>query len=27
VVIRPGEKRLDSVWGVPGDTPWETFRL
>jgi isopenicillin-N N-acyltransferase-like protein len=27
VVIRPIEKRLDSVWGIPGDRPWETFRL
>ena len=27
VVIRPGEKRLDSVWGIPGDNPWESFRL
>jgi isopenicillin-N N-acyltransferase-like protein len=27
VVIRPLEKRLDSVWGVPGDSPWESFQL
>jgi isopenicillin-N N-acyltransferase-like protein len=27
VVIRPRERRLDSVWGIPGDSPWETFRL
>ena len=27
VVIRPMELRLDSVWGVPGDGPWESFRL
>jgi isopenicillin-N N-acyltransferase-like protein len=27
VMIRPAERRLDSVWGVPGDRPWETFRL
>jgi isopenicillin-N N-acyltransferase-like protein len=27
VVIKPGERRLDSVWGIPGDHPWETFRL
>jgi isopenicillin-N N-acyltransferase-like protein len=27
VVIRPGERRLDSVWGIPDDAPWETFRL
>jgi isopenicillin-N N-acyltransferase-like protein len=27
VVIKPGERRLDSVWGIPGHHPWETFRL
>ena len=27
VVIRPRERKLDSVWGSPGDTPWESFRL
>ncbi len=27
VVIRPREKRLDSVWGIPGDGPWESFQL
>jgi len=27
VVIRPRERRLDSVWGIPGDNPWESFRL
>lgn len=27
VKIWPGERRLDSVWGVPGDRDWETFRL
>jgi isopenicillin-N N-acyltransferase-like protein len=27
VVIRPRERRLDSVWGIPGDHPWESFRL
>jgi isopenicillin-N N-acyltransferase-like protein len=27
VVIRPKEKKLDSVWGIPGDSPWESFRL
>jgi isopenicillin-N N-acyltransferase like protein len=27
VVIRPREKRLDSVWGIPGDNAWESFRL
>ena len=27
VVIRSREKRLDAVWGIPGDHPWESFRL
>jgi len=27
VVIRPVERTLKSVWGVPGDHPWETFQL
>jgi isopenicillin-N N-acyltransferase-like protein len=27
VMIHPGQRRLQSVWGIPGDTPWETFRL
>lgn len=27
VVIRPREKKLESVWGIPGDSPWESFRL
>jgi isopenicillin-N N-acyltransferase-like protein len=27
VVIRPKEKLLDSVWGIPGESPWEPFRL
>ncbi len=27
VVMRPSEQRLDAVWGIPGDHPWETFRL
>jgi hypothetical protein len=27
VVIRPGERRLDSVWGIPGEIPWESFQL
>jgi isopenicillin-N N-acyltransferase-like protein len=27
VVIRPRERLLDSVWGIPGDSPWESFRL
>lgn len=25
VVMKPGEKSLDAVWGVPGDYPWEHF--
>lgn len=25
VVMRPREKALDAVWGVPGDHPWEHF--
>jgi isopenicillin-N N-acyltransferase-like protein len=27
VVIRPGTRRLDSVWGIPGEVPWESFSL
>ncbi|MEX1126150.1 MAG: C45 family peptidase [Acidimicrobiia bacterium] len=27
VVMRPAERRMESVWGVPGDHPWETFQL
>ncbi len=27
VKMVPAERRLDSVWGLPGDGPWETFRL
>jgi isopenicillin-N N-acyltransferase-like protein len=27
VVMHTRERRLDSVWGIPGDLPWETFRL
>jgi isopenicillin-N N-acyltransferase like protein len=27
VVMRSRERRLDSVWGIPGDVPWETFAL
>jgi isopenicillin-N N-acyltransferase-like protein len=27
VVMRPASRRLESVWGVPGDEPWETFQL
>jgi len=27
VVMRTTQRRLDSVWGLPGETPWETFQL
>jgi isopenicillin-N N-acyltransferase-like protein len=27
VVMRTNQRRLDSVWGLPGETPWETFQL
>ena len=27
VVIEPAHKRMRSVWGVPRDHAWETFRL
>jgi isopenicillin-N N-acyltransferase-like protein len=27
VVIRPGQRQLDSVWGIPDENPWESFRL
>ncbi|MGH8953347.1 MAG: C45 family autoproteolytic acyltransferase/hydrolase [Acidimicrobiia bacterium] len=27
VVIHTVERRLDSVWGIPGDGPWESFRM
>lgn len=27
VIMRPAERRMESVWGVPGDHPWETFQL
>ena len=27
VIMRPGERLMESVWGVPGDRPWETFQL
>lgn len=27
VVMRPADRQLDSVWGIPGDEPWETFQL
>lgn len=27
VLMKPGERRMQAVWGVPGDQPWETFSL
>lgn len=27
VIMEPPLRRLRSVWGVPGDRPWETFQL
>jgi isopenicillin-N N-acyltransferase like protein len=27
VRIYPGERRIESVWGIPGDGDWETFEL
>ena len=27
VIIEPAERRMRAVWGIPGDHPWETFRL
>ena len=27
VKIWPRSRRLEAVWGVPGDEPWETFQL
>ncbi len=27
MIMRPPQRRLQSVWGVPGQHPWETFRL
>ena len=27
VIMEPRERRMRSVWGVPGDHPWETFQL
>jgi isopenicillin-N N-acyltransferase-like protein len=27
VVIEPGRGEMRATWGVPGDHPWETFRL
>ena len=27
VIMNPAERTMKAVWGVPGDHPWETFRL
>ncbi len=27
VTMYPAERRMETVWGVPGDRPWETFQL
>ncbi len=27
VAMYPAERRMETVWGVPGDRPWETFQL
>lgn len=27
VVMEPAKREMRAVWGVPGDHPWETFRL
>ncbi|MDX1469011.1 MAG: C45 family peptidase [Acidimicrobiia bacterium] len=27
VIMEPTERRMRSVWGIPGDNPWETFQL
>lgn len=27
VIIEPAKREMRAVWGVPGDHPWETFRL
>lgn len=27
VIMSPAERKMQAVWGVPGDHPWETFRL
>ncbi len=27
VIMEPPKKRLEAVWGAPGDHPWETFQL
>jgi isopenicillin-N N-acyltransferase-like protein len=27
VIIEPGTRTMKAVWGIPGEHPWETFRL
>jgi isopenicillin-N N-acyltransferase-like protein len=27
VIVEPAKRKMRAVWGVPGDHPWETFRL
>lgn len=27
VIVEPAQRLMRAVWGVPGDHPWETFRL
>lgn len=27
VIIEPANRTMKAVWGIPGDHPWETFRL
>jgi hypothetical protein len=27
VVMHPEERRMESVWGVPGSNEWEEFRF
>ena len=27
VIIEPAQRKMRALWGVPGDHPWETFRL
>ena len=27
VIIEPARRKMQAVWGVPGDHPWETFQL
>lgn len=27
IVVEPAKRKMRAVWGIPGDHPWETFRL